>query len=125
MEHEALIVNEVYGEDGAKELALAYAVTQDLCAQYPGYIWRVTCEGGVVKVVLAIPEVIRKGMGEPGYLMPSRVAEGQDGVKKVRNAAGEILERYRLPRGAAPPDWIALARMNGPDMSNAILKSRF
>jgi hypothetical protein len=123
---EALLdISETEGEEDA-ERALCYCIGVDLMQTFPGYVWNVgfTRQAGVVTIKLVVPLSVRpNGMGEPGYLLYASTAVGPGGVQKVRNAAGEILERWGLPREKAPADWVERAWENGLDRSHMILKS--
>ena len=124
---EIIQINEAHGPTMAADLALAANVLRDLGSVYPGYLWDVAAdhEAGILTIKLRIPNMIRKGMGDPGFLMHIATVIGADGVKKVRWAAGEVLERHKLPRSKAPDDWLEMALTNGLDRGNMVLKSRF
>lgn len=68
---------------------------KELHKHYPGYEWIVGVDdvGGVVKIFLA--EV----SGQYGYILHINDLKIHDElVRKVRNAGGELLERYNLNR---------------------------
>jgi len=119
-------VNEAAGPTQAADLQLCRVIMDALGQAYPGYLWGVGVnhEAGVLKITLNVPQLLRKGMGEAGFLLHIATAIGPGGAKKVLSAAGEILERYRLPRERAPDDWMMRAKLGGYDGANMILKSK-
>lgn len=112
------------GATRAADEALCLVIGRDLTETYPGYAWDVGCnhEAGVLAIQLAVPTT--HGMARPGFLMHIATAVGSDGQKKVRAAGGELLERWKLRRGAAQADWVQRAQENGLDMGGVIEKSR-
>ena len=119
---EAIVTGE--GATQAADEALCIVVGRDLMDAFPGYAWDVGCnhEAGVLSIRLSVSVV--GGMAQPGFLMHISNVVGPGGQKKVRNAAGEVLERWKLRRGAAKADWMEEALSNGLDTGNAVLKSR-
>jgi hypothetical protein len=113
------------GATRAADEALCLVIGRDLTETYPGYAWDVGCnhEAGVVAVRLATPEI--GGMAQPGFMLHISTVVGPDGQKKVRQAGGEILERWRLQRERAQSDWVERAQENGLDKTNMVLKSKF
>ena len=105
--------------------ALCLVVGRDLTESFPGYAWDVGCnhEAGVISIRLAVPMV--GGASQPGFLLHISTVVGSNGQKKVRDAAGEVLERWRLRRSAAKGDWLEEALNNGLDKDSMVLKSRF
>ena len=92
------------------------AVSEDLCATYPGYPWLVGCDhdAGTVAIDLAVekPPAFRNF----GYMLHLSSIMGPGGQQKVRTAGGELLERYNLRRDRAPEDIYARAKDNGLDV---------
>jgi hypothetical protein len=120
---EAMLTGE--GATRAADEALCIIVGRDLTETFPGYAWDVGVnhEAGVLSIRLSIP--VFGGMAQPGFLMHIATAVGPGGQKKVRDAGGEVLERYRLRRDRAAPDWVEHANQNGLDRANMVLKSKF
>jgi len=88
---------EVLDYNAAKEMA------EVLHAAYPGHLWAVTCEGnnGIATIRnLALS-------GELGFVLKLKDIYSASAWKKtILAAAGEILERFYLRRGAANEDQI-------------------
>lgn len=80
----------------AASLTLAKNVAETLNKHYPGHLWGVNVDdrGGIVSVYnLALS-------GRWGFIIKITDLAGADDMVKVMRAGGEILERYRLSRGA-------------------------
>ena len=79
-------------------------MAEALHAAYPGHLWGVTCEGekGIATVRnLALA-------GNWGFVLKlADIYSASDWKKVVVRAGGELLERFRLRRGAADQDAIA------------------
>ena len=103
---------------------LCIAVGEDLTATYPGYDWCVGAnhEAGVLHIDLICDKPL--GLQNHGYLLHIANVIGPGGQKRVRDAGGELLERFGLRRDRADAEWRAAARENGLDTGNAVLKSR-
>jgi hypothetical protein len=93
----------------AMEMATCRWVGDKLEREYPGHAWDVRCEQGIVRFQLR-------------HLMPSDawyvvklsdLSSDPGGRRTVLRGAGELLERYNLPRrGFSVDDWrIALNKM--------------
>lgn len=88
----------------ANDLVMSKDMAEALHAAYPGHLWAVQVQG-------------KQGMADVRNLMLSGnwgfriklplVYSASDFKKQVVRAGGEILERYRLRRGAADHDAIA------------------
>lgn len=95
------------------------AVSEDLCAVYPGYPWAIGCdhEAGTVAIDLAVekPPMFRNF----AYLLHLSTIMGPGGQKRVRAAGGELLERFGLRRGSAQADVHERAAENGLDVSGS------
>lgn len=74
----------------AQEQAVASQVGNLLHATYPGYIWLVNAHDGVVTVHNALLS------GQWGFLL--KITDLDPEGRAVKNAGGELLERYRLSR---------------------------
>jgi len=77
-------------------VTLAKNVAETLNKHYPGHLWGVNVNeaGGIVTVYnLSLS-------GNWGFVLHIKDLAIADDMKKVMRAGGEILERYRLRRGA-------------------------
>ena len=87
----------------AYELWVARRAFALLEAAYPGHLWLVDCDLAKGGVAISIPVLMG---GNWVYFI--RMADLEP--RKVIMAGGELLERYRLPRGAIRPDRFVEAR---------------
>ena len=77
------------------ELALGKQVAEALHDHYPGHLWAVNVERGLVTVMnLALS-------GRWGFVLHQAKVQGDPDMKEVMRAGGELLERYNVARGAA------------------------
>lgn len=84
------------------DVEIAKRVTEVLMKHYPGYLWAANARGGIVDVILM------DSMSNWGFTikhLKSYSASALD--REVVMLGGELLERYRLKRGAADHDQIA------------------
>ena len=88
--------DQVPPEFRAQEQILAKWVGEILNKQYPGHLWAVSVQDGLVQVLnLALS-------GRFGFVLSEAdIVAGKYGRRKVVMAGGEILERYKLSRGKA------------------------
>lgn len=116
------------GDTQMADQDLCIAVGEDLTATFPGYVWAVGCDhqAGVlnIRLILDADALTSRRFGEYGYLLHISSVLGPGGQKKVRNAGGEVLERYGLPRTRAPQDVSARAVEHGLDLDAIVTKSR-
>lgn len=92
----------LWPEDATKEIALAQAIGELLNKHYPGYLWAVTVNlhGGMATVqAMALS-------GEWGCYIPLSRILNDPQMKYVLQCGGEILERYRVRRGAVDVDQV-------------------
>ena len=125
---ERTVLEEYTGENAMAEQDLCRAVSETLMDHYPGYAWGVGCtlQSGMVAITLMVPLADVAGSNaRPGYLIRIQNCYGPGGVKRVIDAGGELLERWKLNRGRAPADWVDLAWENGQDRSHEIIKSKY
>lgn len=117
-----------YGETRMADEDICIAVGEDLTRMYPGYLWMVGADhdAGVVHIRLQLPldTPANRVLGEYGYLLYISSVLGAGGQAKVRNAGGEMLERWGLPRSWAPHDVVEIAQAHGLDISGAVTKSK-
>lgn len=97
-----------YGEEAVtdpipqQELVLARNVAKILVDKYPGPHWsvRVDIRGGIMGIQL--PEIMK---ADAFYIIKNDdVANEADLLRTVRNAGGELLERFGLRRGIVTLD---------------------
>ena len=73
-------------------------MAESLHAAYPGHLWAVTCEGD--KGIATVRNLSLSGQW--GFVLKLvSMSTSSDWKKQVINAGGELLERYKLRRGAA------------------------
>jgi hypothetical protein len=124
---EQILLGDYTGDNAMAERDLCLAVSDTLMASYPGYAWGVGCtlESGMLAISLIVPLADVAGANaRPGYLIRISSCYGPNGVKRVRDAGGELLERWKLNRGKAPADWVDLAWENGQDRAGEVIKSK-
>ncbi|TXH48000.1 MAG: hypothetical protein E6Q97_26015 [Desulfurellales bacterium] len=91
--------------DRVAELDFAKRTAERLHQKYPGYLWGVNAGGGVVSVLLL------DSLSQMGFALNYiRTFSASDMDKQIDMLAGELLERYRLKRGAADQAQIDAAR---------------
>lgn len=106
----------VSGDDRtAYELWVARRAFALLEAAYPGHLWLVDCDLAKGGVAISIPVLMG---GNWVYFI--RMADLEP--RKVIMAGGELLERYRLPRGAIRPDRFVEARDRHSILANKAKK---
>jgi hypothetical protein len=78
------------------DFVMAKNMAEVLHRHYPGHLWAVTCEGaqGVASV-----RNLRLS-GQWGFVLKLKDLYVDPSFKSVVRAGGELLERYRLSRGA-------------------------
>jgi len=96
------------------DAVLAVEVYHKLAEHYPGHQWRTTADhcAGVVTIQLLYQGVERRE-GLWGWVLHIDRLDPSAVVK----AGGELLERFKLPRGGAPEDVALRALGNGLDLS--------
>lgn len=82
----------------ANDLVLAKEMADTLHRKYPGYMWAVAVQGDQ-----GIADIRNLTLsGDYGYrLLLTKMYSMSEFLARVTRAGGEILERYRLSRGAA------------------------
>lgn len=81
-----------------REVSLAKAIGDVLFAHYPGYLWavKVDLHGKTKAAMVQLPILMPARMH---YTIPARFLTSENEMMRiVRNAGGEILERYKIPR---------------------------
>ena|ERR1700691_4382951 len=110
------------GDTRMADQDICQAVGEDLTQTYPLYLWFVGVEHGSVVIDLQVPKPI--GLERYGYRLNISTVLGPGGQKRVRQAGGELLERFGLRRGTAHSDTDEIAAAHGLDISGARDKSR-
>ena len=113
-----------YGDRMLDDQAVCVLVGTLLAREYPGYEFMVGVdhEAGTVAIDIMGDKPI--GLERFGYLLHLSSVLSADGPRKIRNAGGELLERFGLRRDRADAEWRTEARENGLDVGGAVLKSR-
>ena len=99
--------------DSPKVAALDFNTAKDMAEAlheaYPDHAWAVTCEG---RTGLATVRNMSLA-GNWGFVLHLKtLSSASDWKKKVIMAGGELLERFRLRRGAANQDALAALPIN-------------
>jgi hypothetical protein len=85
----------------AAERALQKCVAEVVLRHYPGHAWAIDVPPGQGVVNISIPLFM-------GYInkwnIPVSMLKSDPGMRLVVRACGEILERYKIPRGGFLPD---------------------
>jgi hypothetical protein len=115
-----------HGETAMADEDVCRAIGEDLTATYPGYLWNVGCnhQSGVATICLMMPSPTPSNTMK-GFQINLSTVLGPGGQKRVREAGGEVLERWGLPRGRAPEDMVQRAHQHGLDTGNMITKSKY
>lgn len=93
----------------ALDFNLSRDMAEALHTAYPGHLWAVTCEGD--RGIATVRNLMLSGNW--GFVMKlSDLTTASDWKKRVLQAGGELLERYRLRRGVADQDAIAAMPTN-------------
>lgn len=117
------------GQSGDTEFAmqdqdLCIAIGEDLTQFFPGYLWMVGVDHKAGSVVIDLQAPKPPHLQNYAYRLNITSVFGPGGQKKVRNAGGELLERFGLRRTWAHPDTDEIAREHGLDISNNKDKSK-
>lgn len=88
----------------ANDLIMSKEMAEALHAAYPGHLWAVQVQGK--QGVADVRNLMLSGNWGFRIKLPEQYS-ASDFKKQVVRAGGEILERYRLRRGAADHDAIA------------------
>ena len=88
----------------ALDFNTAREMAEVLHSAYPGHLWAVTCEGE--KGIATVRNLSLSGQW--GFILKlNEMSTSSDWKKRVLVAGGELLERYKLRRGAADAAAIA------------------
>ncbi len=112
------------GEMQMADIDVCRAVFEDLSQTYPGYGWSVGCnhDAGVIAIDLVVDKPVH--LRNYGYQLYLSTVLGANGQKRVRQAGGELLERFGLRRSWAHPDTLDIAREHGLIIDDNKNKSR-
>jgi len=93
----------------ALDFNMAKDMAETLYEAYPDHAWAVTCEGK--KGIATVRNMSLAGNW--GFVLHLKtLSSASDWKKRIVMAGGELLERFRLRRGAANQDAIAGLEMN-------------
>lgn len=113
-----------YGEDKLAEMDLGKKIMDRLIDLYPGHNWFVDVnrQAGVATVQLMYKNAQQEvKLWKWGYLLHIKnILDFEKLQEKVMLAGGEMLERYKLARGAATAESEILASLHGLDVSNSV-----
>lgn len=100
--------NELAPENQLKEMDLAKQIADKLDTHFPGYLWAVNVDlfGGMATI-----QPLRL-TGEWGCYLKLASLMNDPTLAAVVRSGGEILERYRVHRGAADADEIGSLNRN-------------
>lgn len=102
----------------AADIALCKWIYERLSYDYPGHDWMVGANSVSGVVIVDLPYTKPPKYQNHAYLLHIRALDGIDTAKRqIRNAGGELLERFGLPRGPATEQSKARALQNGLDVS--------
>lgn len=109
----ALVNDGAHPENAMADQDVCIAVGEDLTRAYPGYLWMVGVShiSGVLKIDLQVPKPPH--LRNYGYQLNITTVLGAGGQKRVREAGGELLERFGLRRGTAHEDTPLIAAEHG------------
>lgn len=113
-----------YGARILDDQRVCVLVGEFLTREYPGIEWMVGAdhEAGTIQIDIMCAKPL--GMERFGYLLHLSSIMGPDGQRKVRNAGGELLERFGIRRDRPSAEWRTQAAEHGLDVGGAIVKSR-
>lgn len=102
-----------YGDRLVHDQAVCKLVGEFLARAYPGIDWMVGAdhEAGTVAIDIMCDKPL--GMDRYGYLLHMSSIMGPEGQRKVRNAGGELLERFGIRRDRIDAEWRTQAREHG------------
>ena len=103
-------MNEIVTENPqltANDLVTAKTMAETLHQHYPGHLWAVTCDGATG--MASVRNLALSGMWGFQLRLPATYT-ASDFKRRVVRAGGELLERFRVSRGALRPDEMASLR---------------
>lgn len=99
-----------------RDLEIAAAMHQKLVEHYPGHQWATSADHATGMAHVKLLYLDTEGInGRYGFQLHLAKLSSDPGMKSVVRAGGELLERYRLKRGAASAETKLLAREHGLD----------
>lgn len=113
---------DIHTANDAADLIVCHQVNEILQKHYPNHLWAVGCnhEAGTVHVELPYQTRIQTRFPFGFLLHVSSMKNADEMEKKVMLAGGELLERYKLKRGAATSQTRLLAKENGLNTDGAL-----
>ena len=113
-----------YGARLKEDQDVCVRVGTELARHFPGFDFMVGVDHDAGTVAIDIMTDKPMGLANYGYLLHLATVLGPDGPRRIRNAGGELLERFGLRRDRADAEWRLQAREHGLDTSNNHNKSR-
>lgn len=112
------------GETAVADIDVCRRVADVLQKYYPSHLWMVGCDhqSGVVIIDLPYPKPLKAR--NMRFMLYISTCIGSDAQKHIRNAGGELLERFGLERDGARPEAYQQAHEHGLNADAAILKSK-
>ena len=95
----------------AADLALTKRIAALMEFHYPGHPWQVEVSHAKGCVFISLPVVMKRN---EKYVLHTAALRTDPGLRSVMRAAGEILERYNMPRMGFKLDDFLAARDKGP-----------
>lgn len=113
-----------YGDTLAQDQAVCVKVGELLARFYPGVEFMVGVDhvAGTVAIDIMCDKPL--GLERYGYLLHLSSLMGPDGARKVRNAGGELMERFGIRRDRIDAEWRLGAREHGLIVDGNKNKSR-
>lgn len=93
------------------DLALTKRIASVLELHYPSHPWQVEVSHAKGCVFISLPAVMKRN---EKFVLHTSALKTDPGLRSVMRAAGEILERYNMPRMGFRLDDFLAARANGP-----------
>ena len=101
-----------------RDLEVAAAIHQKLVEHYPGHQWAASADHATGMANIKLLYLDTQGLnGRYGFQLHLVKLASDPGMKSVVRAGGELLDRYRLQRGAANDETSLRAREHGLDLS--------
>lgn len=103
------------GTPSMSDRDLCIAVLEDLAKHYPGHPWLITADVQAGSLVIDLGYEKPRHLRNFGYLLYAQTLMDPGGQKAVMRAAGELLERFGIARGAGQSDTALRAASHGLD----------
>ena len=106
---------ESVGTPSMSDRDLCIAVLEDLAKHYPGHPWLITADVQAGSVVIDLGYEKPAHLRNFGYLLHAQTLMDPGGQRRVMRAAGELLERFGIARGAGQSETAQRAAAHGLD----------